>query len=529
MGIIPDRFSFLKVRRWKAIIVVANLGMFYTCHVAVRLLRKPGRATTRITDWHDVGQATIDSLPSIALLGIFGFYLSTYNSSWPTLVHVCRRWRNLVFKSPHRLNVELSCTFGRPARAALGIWPPLPISILGNKYKRNGGDVDNIVAALEHNDRVCKISLWDVSSSELEKYFAVMGEPFLSLTSLELQWDDDEIAKVARGPDSFLGGSAPHLQSLTLSGIPIPFLGLQKLLLSANGLVHLRLRNIPHSVYFSPDDITTVISALTKLQNIELTFQSPRSRPIRENRRPPPTMRTLLPALTYMKFKGISDYLEDIVAQIDAPLLDTLSINFFHQVAFDTRQLAQFIGRAPKLEGRNEARVVFSELTVRATFLLASQVHTGEEDIDLRVPCKHPDLQLSSVTQLCTQSFPQPFVPSVEHLYIVESKQFPKPRWENNIPKAQWLRLLRPFTAVKDLYLSEKMARLIAPALRDLVGERATEVLPALQCLFLEGLHTSGPVMGAIAPFITARQESTYPVVASYWDREEDDWWDEED
>lgn len=448
-----------------------------------------------------------------------------HNSSWTTLVHVCRRWRDLIFKSPHRLNVQLSCTFGRPARAALGIWPPLPIFIFGGRHERKGGDVDNIVAALEHNDRVCKINLWDVSSSELEKYFAVMGEPFLALTSLGLQWDDLGTAKVARGPDSFLGGSAPQLQSLTLSGIPIPFLGLQKLLLSANGLVHLELRNIPHSVYFSPDDITAVISALTKLQYIDLTFQSPRSRPVRESRRPPPTMRALLPALTIMKFKGISDYLEDIVAQIDAPLLDTLSIKFFHQVTFDTRQLAQFIGRTPKLEERNEARVVFSELIVRVTFLLASQVRTGEEDIDLGVPCKHPDLQLSSVTQLC---IPQPFVSTVEHLFILESQQLSKPRWENNIPKSQWLRLLRPFTAVKDLYLSEKMARLIAPALRDLVGERATEVLPALQCLFLEGLHASGPVMGAIAPFITARQESDYPVVASYWDREDDEWWDEE-
>ena len=116
----------------------------------------------------------------------------------------------------------------------------------------------------------------------------------------------------------------------------------------------------------------------------------------------------------------------------------------------------------------------------------------------------------------------------VEHLYIAESKYSPKPRWENNIPKSQWLRLLRPFTAVKNLYLSEKIVPLIAPALRDLVGERMTEVLPALQCLLLEELHTSGPVLGAITPFLAARQLSAHPIVASYWDREEDDWWDGE-
>ena len=124
-----------------------------------------------------------------------------------------------------------------------------------------------------------------------------MGEPFPALTSLRLGWDDFEVAKAS---DSFLGGSAPRLLSLTLSGIPLPFSGIQKLLLSAKELVHLSLQNISHSVYFSPDAIVTVISALTKLEQLELTFKSPRSRPVRESRGPPPPTRTLLPALTDM-------------------------------------------------------------------------------------------------------------------------------------------------------------------------------------------------------------------------------------
>ena len=86
-----------------------------------------------------------------------------------------------------------------------------------------------------------------------------------------------------------------------------------------------------------------------------------------------------------MKFKETNEYLKDIVAQVDVPLLEKLSITFFHQVVFDTRQLAQFIGRAPKLEGRNGARVVFSEHTVRVTFLLTSQALTGEEGINVGV------------------------------------------------------------------------------------------------------------------------------------------------
>jgi hypothetical protein len=82
----------------------------------------------------------------------------------------------------------------------------------------------------------------------------------------------------------------------------------------------------------------------------------------------------------------------------------------------------------------------------------------------------------------------------------------------------EWRRVLG-LTAVKDLYLSEKIVPLIAPVLQELVGEKVTEVLPALQCLLLEGLHTSGPVLEAISPFIsfiTAREQSTHPIVASY-------------
>ena len=466
-------------------------------------------------------------LPGVALLEIFGFYLGEYNASWHTLAHVCRRWRNTVFGSPRHLNLEIACSFGRPVRTALDIWPPLPIDISSIGYGKKGGDVDNIVAALEHKDRVCKVNLWDVSNGELEKILAVMQESFVALTFLRLERNNYETSKVARGPDSFLGGSAPHLRNLTLDGIPIPSLGLQKLLLSANDLVDLSLRNIPHPVYFSPQAIVACLSALTKLEYLELTFLSPRSRPVRENRRLPPLTRSLLPALTNMTFGGVNEYLEDIVAQVDAPLLDTLSITFFHQLAFETLQLAQFIGRAPKLEGHNDARVVFSEKTVRVAFLLP----TGEEEIKLAVSCKHPDLQLLSATQLCTLSFPQAFIPAVEHLYIVESKYSLRPSWENGfqILRSEWLRLLRPFTAVRDLYLSEKIVPLIAPALRELVGEGMTEVLPALQCLLLEGLHTSGPVMGAIGSFIAARQLSTHPIVASYWDRDEDYWWDGED
>jgi len=53
--------------------------------------------------------------------------------------------------------------------------------------------------------------------------------------------------------------------------------------------------------------------------------------------------RSVLPILTSFLFRDISEYLEDLVARISAPLLHPLCIGFFMQLRFDTPQLHQFI------------------------------------------------------------------------------------------------------------------------------------------------------------------------------------------
>jgi hypothetical protein len=84
----------------------------------------------------------------------------------------------------------------------------------------------------------------------------------------------------------------------------------------------------------------------------------------------------------------------------------------------------------------------------------------------------------------------------------------------------QWLEVLHPFTAVKNVYISWYFAPRIADALRELAGERATDVLPALESLFLEDLWPSGPVEKTIGNFVAARQLLGHPVAVSRWERE---------
>jgi hypothetical protein len=457
-------------------------------------------------DWCNVAQVTTDMLPDVALLKIFEFYVyGEPIEAWHTLVHVCQKWRNVVFGSPRRLNLRLYYKAKTPVRETLDVWPPLPIII--RVYGHEMWDVDNIIAALEHNNRICELYLFDIPSWQFEKILAAMQQPFPELTHLELQ-PRDETGPVK--PASFLGGSAPRLQTLILGCIPFP--ELPKLLLSATNLVDLNLLGIRQSGHISPEAMVTGLSVLTSLKRLFIKFESPRWRRERKGRRPPPPTRTLLPVLTDLRFRGPSKYLEDLVARIDAPLLDKLAITYFHQLIFDTPQLTQFIRRTPKFKALDEARVVFSDWHVWVTLPQSS-----DGLLELSISCRRSDWQLSSLAQVCSSSFPQAFIPAVEHLYILEVGYCD---WQDDIEKSQWLELLRPFSAVKYLYLSRRFVQRIAPSLQELVGERVTEVLPSLQTLFLEETSfPSGSVQGIIGQFVAARQLGGHPITVSRWER----------
>ncbi|KAF8472212.1 hypothetical protein DFH94DRAFT_684656 [Russula ochroleuca] len=270
---------------------------------------------------------------------------------WQLLVHVCRRWRSVVFGSPRRLDLGLLCSNKTPARDMLDVWPAFPLFIECDETAKS---VDGIVAVLERRDRVRYIDLTNFKSSDLEIVLAAMQAPFPELTNVALMSNGETVSVL---PDSFLGGSAPRLEHLSLDGIPFP--GLPNLLLSATHLVTLRLLDIPNPGYFSPEAIVTALSTLTRLESFWLIFESPQSRPDQARQPPPPPTRSVLPALTYFWFKGVSKYFEDIVAHIDAPRLKKLNIIFFDIVFDDTPQFTRFFSRTPMSELLEKANVTF--------------------------------------------------------------------------------------------------------------------------------------------------------------------------
>jgi hypothetical protein len=120
------------------------------------------------------------------------------------------------------------------------------------------------------------------------------------------------------------------------------------------------------------------------------------------------------------------------------------------------------------------------------------------------------DLNLSSLARLYCSALPP--LSTFEHLCICNDQQY----WKDGLENDQVLEFFRPFTSVKDLVLSSKMARLVAPAIGRLTADSATEVFPALQNIFVEELQSLGPVQEAIGRFAAVRQLSDHPVAVHH-------------
>ena len=348
-----------------------------------------------------IGQVTIDVLPDGALLEIFHFFegdlvnrISIFTWRWIELAHVCRRWRNVIFGLPQRLDVRLVCKNATPARTSptLGIWPPFPIAVSCERMHWPGGGSSNVIAAFKHSDRISDVEIFNIDGSALENLVDMMQGPFPILRFFYLKSSDGSIPVV---PETFLGGSKPRLETFMLSGVP--FLSFPKFVSSALSIEFLSLRDIPNSGYISPETMATCLAALPNLSYLSIGFRSPLSRPIQIG--PPPLTRSVLPALARLVFHGVSEYLEEFVARIDAPLLYQLHVMLFMDPIFHIPRLHDFIQRIEGLMPCNQAFMEFTGPAINIIFGSRAQ-------FKMEVRCQGPDWQLSSVAQISASYCP---------------------------------------------------------------------------------------------------------------------------
>jgi hypothetical protein len=381
--------------------------------------------------------------------------------------------------------------------------------------------VDNVLPGLEH--RICQINLicgGRGTSSQTKQLWAAMQVPFPELEGLCLYfgtvtgWYYRQMRVL---PDSFLGGSAPRLRYLYLDGISFP--GLPKLLLSTTHLVNFYLHHIPYSGYIPPGAMATCLSMLTSLETFQLEFEPHQYYSDLRSLRPP--SRYVLPSLAIFRFRGANIYLKEFLARIDAPQLYRLSTRLiidFHSKAIE---LNQFISRTPTLGScYDEAHLILDKGKV----LVRLCPHPESSDhrmVEVETSCPNPDQQFSSLVQTCTSSESLRPLLTMDNLYIDGDLDSAF----DHLMNTKYLDLLRPFTVAKNLYLSELSSRRIALVLKELAGERASDVLPALQNVFFEGYPPSKSVQRCIAPFISARLRHNHPIAIFDWRRDLEPVW----
>jgi hypothetical protein len=371
----------------------------------------------------------------------------------------------------------------------------------------NEKSVENVIAAVEHgHDRISHISIDGINSSALEKLSTAMQQPLPTLKYFLLGSYYESTPVL---PETFLGGSAPQLETFRLRGIPFPTI--PQFILSSTHIYHLSITDIPHSGYISPNEMVACLAALPNLEDLYIGFRSPLSCPPQIT--PPPRTRIVLSALTTLGFYGVSEYFEDFVVRIDTPLLKELNITFFMDLIFDIPRLRHFIGRTERLEPLYQA-----SMGIYDRVIWISDSDGPPYRFRLEILCERPDWQLSSMVQLFGQQLH--LLSHVEQLKIVQSG-YANVEWIDNpdMDSSLWLDLFHLSIAAQSLYVSAKLVAPIAAALQELTEGRTMEVLPALHSLFLEGLEPSGPVPEGIQSFVAARQLSDHHVVIQSWNR----------
>ena len=443
----------------------------------------------------------IERFPNEILLKTFRQYLYTSPQDWPMLTHVCQRWRQIVLTSPLGLCLRLYCTHGTPVLKDLDFWPPFPLVV------NYGGspmldppaprDEENVMAALKQFDRVGYISL--TVTDTLLKHLSKISEPFSTLEELALQSRANVQVTL---PSAFRWG--PRLRTLYLTGFPFPAL-LQHLSPSTS-LVDLRLHEIPSVGYFPPDAFANALSELAKLETLSLHFLTLPSRRTFVGLPPHPSQRIALPALTCLKYRGTSTYLDRFVARIDAPSLGEIGITFFGQPTMDASQLGRFIERIETLTSLDRADV---QTSASGTSICCSMPGAPSQ-LNLQISWEQLDWQLYSLTQICDHF--SPFLHRVHDLRISSNQP---PSESADVDRQQWRDLIHAFDGTKVFCVAGAHTTDILWALfsADDGSATGTTVLPALHNLRVEEyIPILQPLLEAKESFIASRRLSGRPV-----------------
>ena len=383
-------------------------------------------------------------------------------------------------------------TNGTPLVDMLSHLPPFPFVI---DYRGEDTDDDHgIIHAIQHRDRVVRI-VSQAPSLHLGRLIVPMGRTFPRVESLSLL-STTSLEKVTGLilPSTLL---APNLRHLSLRGVLLPK-GLP-LLASTFLLVTLSLTDIQSPGYFTPATLVTRLQHLPQLEELSICFFTPLPRPSAEGDLfQGPITPTTLPALRLLVFRGVSAYLENLIARINSPLLERLNITLFNQLTFTLPHLSHFIRTTETLK-HPTAKVVFNREGVS---LVGSSSESLGGTFNLRISCKQFDWQIDSATQVCSELVE--VLSAVEELTLDFEEESLPSDWQNAVDAMMWDGLLWPFNGVKKLRIGHPVASELSKALESDDAGLILGLLPELE--ELEAQVDLGHVKKAFETFIETRQ-----------------------
>ncbi|KAI9435926.1 hypothetical protein H4582DRAFT_2161393 [Lactarius indigo] len=456
---------------------------------------------------------SIESINDDILFSIFKSYRLIDENSWNLrlgwckISHVCRRWRNLLHELAFHLDMHILCTNGSPVVETLTHLPPLPfvIDYQGETGTIGAKDELGMSQALQLRDRVRRVML-SIPPAGLQKLFILIDGSYPILEHLCLSPTAQEADAGLILPKSFM---APNLRHLNLLGIGIPTK--LPLLSSTTSLVTLTLTNIQSSGYFLPEHLVARLRFLPQLEEMAICFSVPIPRPSAEGElwNGPETPVTL-PILKRLTFRGVSAYLESLVAQISAPLLEHLGITVFNQVAFTLQHISHFTNTTQGLK-LPIASVIFEHDAVSVVADQYDRQHraNGPSSFSFRVLCREFDWQADCAAQICNALMPA--LSGVEGLTLdFEGRRIPTEWQDGAVDSATWRELLGPFIGARELRICHALVWELSFALESDNAGLDPILLPGLQELIpqLEEEHANN----AFASFVDSRQIAGRPV-----------------
>ncbi|KAH8982105.1 hypothetical protein EDB92DRAFT_1895490 [Lactarius akahatsu] len=451
-------------------------------------------------------RTTVSTLNDDVLLNIFDWY-RLHNTTdedqgwnlerwWYKPIHVCQKWRHLILSSPTRLDLHLVCTYGIPVEAMLSHSPPLPIIIFYPEItgKTSAADEEGALFALQQRERVRRIQV-TATTTILCNLFKAMDNEFPMLERLALHSSTESRTGLML-PEKL---QAPPLRHLTLSNIAFPIKSM--LLRQADGLITLRLWNVPASPEFHPTHLVAQLSSMSRLEILMIHFYT--AIPNRKVERRPWSVQStqiILPGLKILAFRGSSVYLEEILARLSAPLLSMLNVEFFNQFTFDLNDLRKFVHKI------GEFKFCSAEMHFDKDFVSVIVDPDLERDgtypLVVQVKCLPLDWQATCAGQICDAL--KSLLVRVDSLTLGFYKDDPA-SWQDEIDHSQWHRLLQTFAGVKTLQLTGGLVGDFFRSLKLDEGELPSELLPELRELVSRGWgHTDD----AFTSFISARQSA---------------------